>query len=95
MNRMEERGSWRRSLRKAVAESCTPRRNWRWMLASTGIGVGFGMVAGLQRLGQERASVTPDIAMTAVRAAIVFLVVAWLVVVTVRFGRLLRRTVRK
>lgn len=89
MSGMEERGPWR-SLHKAVAESCTPRRNWRWMLASAGIGAGFGMVAGLQRLGQEPARVSPDVALTALRAAVVFFVLAWLVVVTIRFGRLLR-----
>ena len=48
------------------------------------------MVAGLQRLGQEPARITPDVAVTAVRAAVVFFVVAWLVVVAIRFGRLLR-----
>jgi len=90
MSGMEERGSWRRALRKAVAESCAPRRNWRWMLASIGIGAGFGMVAGLQRLGQEPARVTPEVALTTVRAAVVFFVLAWLVVVAVRFGRRLR-----
>jgi hypothetical protein len=90
MSRMEERRSWR-ALRKAVAESCMPRRNWRWMLASAGIGAGFGMVAGLQRLGQEPASMTPDVALTAVRAAVVFFVLTWLVVVAIRFGRHLRR----
>ena len=90
MSKMEERGSWR-ALRKAVTESCAPRRNWRWMLASIGIGAGFGMVAGLQRLGQEPARMTPDVALTAVRAAIVFFVLTWLVVVAIRFGRLLHR----
>lgn len=89
MSGMEERGSWR-SLRRAVAESCAPRRNWRWMLASAAIGAGFGMVAGLQRLGQEPASVTPDVALTALRVAIAFFALAWLVVVTIRFGRHLR-----
>lgn len=91
MSGMEKRGSWRRALRKAVAESWALRRNWRWMLGSLGIGAGLGMVAGLQRLGQEPASMTPDVAMTAVRAAIVFFVLTWLVVVAIRFVQLLRR----
>lgn len=94
MSGMEEWGPWH-SLRKTVAESCAPRRNWRWMLASAGIGAGFGMVAGLQRLGQEPARISQDVALTALRVAVVFFVVAWLVVVTVRFGRLLRRTNRE
>jgi hypothetical protein len=94
MTGMEERDSWRRALRKAVAESCAPRRNWRWMLASLGVGAGFGMVAGLQRLGQEPARMTPEVALTAMRAAAVFFVLAWLAVVAIRFGRLLRRASR-
>jgi hypothetical protein len=64
------------------------------MLASVGIGAGFGMVAGLQRLGQEPARVSLDVAVTVARAAVVFFVLAWLVVVTLRFGRLLRRAAR-
>jgi hypothetical protein len=94
MTGMEERGFWARALRKAVAESWGPQRNWRWMLASLAIGTGFGMVAGLQRLGQEPARVTPEVALTAVRAAVVFFVLAWLAVVAIRFGRLLRRASR-
>ena len=62
------------------------------MLASLAIGTGFGLVAGLQRLGQERAQITGEVAMTALRAAVVFLVLAWLGVVAIRFGRLLRAT---
>jgi hypothetical protein len=83
-------GMWGRYLRKALAESCVPRRNWRWMLSSFGIGAGFGLVAGLHRLGQEQARITQEVAMTTVRAAVTFFVVAWLVVVAIRFGRLLR-----
>jgi len=64
------------------------------MPASIGIGAGFGMVAGLQRLGQEPAGVTLDVAMTAVRAAVVFFIPAWLVAVAIRCGRLLRGTAR-
>ena len=92
---MKERGLWRRHLRQALAESCAPGRNWRWMLASAGIGAGFGMVAGLQRLGQEPARVTPEVALTTIRAAVVFFVLAWLVVVAIRFGRLLRAAPRR
>jgi hypothetical protein len=78
---------WRRYLRRAAAESCAPRRNWRWTLSSLFIGAGFGLIGGLHRLGDGPASVTPDVAMTSARAALVFFVVAWLAVVTVRFGR--------
>jgi hypothetical protein len=60
------------------------------MLASAGIGAGFGMIAGLQRLGQEQARVSPEVAVTTARAAITILAVAWLVAVAVRFGRLVR-----
>jgi hypothetical protein len=95
MNGMEQPDLWRRSQGKAVADSCTLGRNWRWMLASAGIGAGFGIVAGLQRLGQEPARISLDVAVTAGRAAVVFVVLAWLVVVTIRFGRLLRGTLRK
>ena len=80
----------REHLRRAVAESCAPRRNWRWMLASLGIGAGYGMVGGLYRLGSAPASITPDVAVMVVRTALIFLVVAWLVAATVRFGRSLR-----
>ena len=79
----------RERLRRAVAESCAPRRNWRWMLASLGIGAGYGVVGGLYRLGSAPASITPEVAMTSARAALVFFVVAWLVAATVRFGRFL------
>lgn len=88
MSRMEERGVWR-SLCRAVAESCAPTRNWRWMLASLGIGAGFGMIAGLHRLGQQAARVTPEVAATVVQVAMFFFVMAWGVSVAVRFGRLL------
>ena len=65
------------------------------MLASLGIGVGFGLVAGLQRLGQGPAQVTADVAMTAARAAVFFFGLAWIVVVTIRFGRRLRGRPRR
>jgi hypothetical protein len=77
-------------MRRAVAESSVPARNWRWMLASLGIGAGLGLVAGLQRLGMEPARVTPDVAVTTVRAALLVLVIAWLATVAIRFVRLVR-----
>jgi len=80
---------WLGGLRRAVAESCVPSRNWRWMLASLGIGAGFGVIAGLHRLGSAPASITPEVAMTSLRAALVFFAVAWLIAVAVRVGRLL------
>lgn len=88
MSAMEQRGFWR-SLRRAVGQSCAPRRNWRWMLASAGIGAGFGLIAGLHRLGQEPASISLEVAMTAARGAVVFLLLAWLVAVTFRIVRFL------
>lgn len=87
---MKERGLWGRCLRRAVAESCAPRRNWRWMLFSFGIGAGFGMIAGLQRLGQEPARVSPAVALVVAEAAVTFFVLAWLAVVAIRFIRLWR-----
>jgi hypothetical protein len=84
---MEGRDIWWKDLRQAAAESSTPRRNWRWMLASLGIGAGMGLVAGLFRLGAEPARFSQDVALTTVRAAVFFFGVAWLVVVGVRFGR--------
>ena len=90
MRPMRERGLLGRSLRRAVAESCTPRRNWRWMLASLAIGAGYGMIAGLQRLGQEQARITLAVALTVLEVAVTFLVLAWLAVVTIRFIRLWR-----
>ena len=77
-------------MRRAAAESSVPARNWRWMLASLGIGAGLGLVAGLQRLGMEPARVTPDVAVTTVRAALLVLVIAWLATVAIRFVRLVR-----
>jgi hypothetical protein len=77
-------------MRRAAAESCVPARNWRWMLASLGIGAGLGLVAGLHRLGAEPARLTLDVVVTFVRAAVFVFVVAWLVAVAVRCGRLLR-----
>ena len=77
-------------MRRAAAESSVPARNWRWMLASLGIGAGLGLFAGLQRLGMEPARVTPDVAVTTVRAALLVLVIAWLATVAIRFGRLVR-----
>ncbi len=84
---MAERGMWIAELRRAAAESCVPARNWRWMLASLGIGAGFGLIAGLHRLGSRPATITPDGALTSGRAALAFLALAWLVAVTVRFVR--------
>jgi len=84
---MAERGMWLGYLRRAAAESCEPRRNWRWMLTSLFIGAGFGLIGGLHRLGNAPASITPDVAMTSVRVALVFFAVTWLVVATARFGR--------
>jgi hypothetical protein len=78
---------WLGCLRRAVAESCAPKRNWRWMLASLFIGAGFGLIGGLHRLGSGPASITPDVAMTSARVAVFFFVVTWLVAATVRFGR--------
>ena len=46
------------------------------MLASLFIGAGFGLIGGLHRLGSEPASITPDVAMTSVRVALVFFAVA-------------------
>ena len=60
------------------------------MLASLGIGAGYGMVGGLYRLGSAPASITPDVAAMVVRTALIFLVVTWLVVIAVRFGRFWR-----
>ena len=78
---------WSDDLRKAAVESSNLGRNWRWMLASLGIGAGLGLVAGLLRLGAEPARLTLDVALAAVRVAVFAFVVAWLVVVGVRFGR--------
>jgi hypothetical protein len=60
------------------------------MLASLGIGAGLGLVAGLQRLGLEPARITQEVAVTAVRAALLVLVIAWLATVAIRFVRLVR-----
>jgi hypothetical protein len=57
------------------------------MLASLGIGAGFGLIGGLHRLGDRPAAITPDVAMTSLRVALVFFVVTWLVAIAVRFGR--------
>ena len=80
---------WWRYMRRAAAESSVPARNWRWMLASLGIGAGLGLVAGLQRLGMELARITPDVAVTIIRAALFVFFTAWLAAVAVRFGRFL------
>lgn len=61
------------------------------MSASLGIGAGFGVVAGLHRLGSEPASMTPAVAGTSMRVALAFFAVTWLAVVAIRFGRLLGR----
>lgn len=81
---------WPSDLRRAVAESCEPRRNWRWMLSSLGVGGGFGLVAGLERLGQEPARITLDVAASVANGAVTFFVVAWLLVVAIRFSRFVR-----
>jgi hypothetical protein len=87
MRGMTDRGVWLGDLRRAAAESCVPTRNWRWMLASLGIGAGFGLIAGLHRLGSQPASITPDVAVTSLRAAVVFFAVTWFAAIAVRFGR--------
>jgi hypothetical protein len=84
---MAERGMWLGDLRRAAAESCAPQRNWRWMLASLGIGAGFGLIGGLYRLGDAPATITSEVALASVRVALFFLVVAWLVATAVRLGR--------
>lgn len=86
---MKERGMWWTYLRRAVAASCVPTRNWRWMLASFGVGAGFGLIGGLHRLGKEPARLSQDVAVAAVRGAVLLFVVFWLVTVTMRFCRLL------
>jgi hypothetical protein len=83
---MEDRGLWWKYMRRAAAESSVPARNWRWMLASLGIGAELGLVAGLQRLGMEPARITEEVAATIVRAALFVFVTAWLAAVAVRFG---------
>src|SRR5438105_4568601 len=81
---MEKRGLWWKYLRRAVAESSAPARNWRWMLASLGIGAGLGLVAGLRRLGAEPARLSHEVVVTILRAALFSLVVAWLAAVSIR-----------
>ncbi len=80
---------WKHLYRAAV-DSSVPARNWRWMLASFGIGAGFGVVAGLSRQGAERATFSPKVAGTMVEAGLTFLAIAWLVTVAIRLGRALR-----
>jgi hypothetical protein len=87
---MQERGSWPIHLRQAALESSRFGRNWRWMLASLGVGGGLGLVAGLLRQGREPAHLALAEAVAMLRAAVLVFVVAWLVVVAVRFGRRLR-----
>jgi hypothetical protein len=87
---MEDRGLWWNALRRAAAESSVPARNWRWMLASLGIGAGLGVVAGLHRQGAAPATLSLDVGVTVIRAAVFAVVVAWLVAIAVRFGRRLR-----
>src|SRR5271154_6094876 len=89
VGKMEDRGLWWSNRRRAAAESSVPARNWRWMLASLGIGAGLGLVAGLQRLGMEPARITPEVAVTTVRAALLVFVTVWLATVAIRFGRFL------
>jgi hypothetical protein len=59
------------------------------MLASLGVGAGFGLIGGLHRLGDRPATITPEMAALSLRVALFFFVVAWLVALTVRFGRCL------
>jgi len=87
---MEDRDLWWKSLRRAARESSTLTGNWRWMLASLGIGAGLGLIAGLHRQGTEPAHLSQDVVATIVRAALFFFVVAWLAAVVIRFARLLR-----
>jgi hypothetical protein len=87
---MDDWGLWWKYIRQAAAESSVPARNWRWMLASLGIGAGLGLVAGLQRLGMEPARITPEVAVTIGRAALLMFATAWLATVAIRFGRFLR-----
>ena len=54
-------------------------RNWRWMLASLGIGAVLGLVAGPQRLGMEPARITDEVATTFVRATFFVFMAAWFV----------------
>jgi hypothetical protein len=84
---MNEQTLWWKQLRRAAAESSSPARNWRWMLASLGIGAGMGLIAGLLRLGAEPARFTLDVALATVRASVFVFVVVWLVVVAMRVGR--------
>jgi len=81
---MNDRTSWWKRLRRAAAESSSPARNWRWMLASLAIGAGLGLVAGLHRQGKEPAHLSLDVGLTVLRAAVFVFVVVWLVVVAKR-----------
>jgi hypothetical protein len=83
---MNERALWRQ-LRRAAAESSSPARNWRWMLASLAVGAGLGLVAGLHRQGKAPAHLSLDVLLTVVRASVFVFVVAWLVAVALRIGR--------
>ena len=62
-------------------------RDRRHIVANRVGGAGFGLIAGLHRLGSRPATITPDGALTSGRAALAFLALAWLVAVTVRFVR--------
>jgi hypothetical protein len=87
---MEGRDSWWKYLRRAAAESSVPARNWRWMLASLGIGAGLGLIAGLRRLGPEPAQLTQDVIATTARVALFALVIGWLMAIAIHFSRLPR-----
>jgi hypothetical protein len=80
---------WKHLYRAAV-ESSVPARNWRWMLVSFGIGAGFGIIAGLHKMGSEPATFSLGVASVMVQAGLTFLLIAWFGTVAIRFGRSLR-----
>src|SRR5690242_14088280 len=84
------RRMWKHLCRAAV-ESSLPGRNWRWMLASLGVGAGFGLVAGLKRLGAKPATFSWAVAGTLLKVALVALAVAWIATVAIRVVRSIRR----
>jgi len=59
------------------------------MLASLGIGAGFGLIAGLHQLGNQPARITPDVATSAGRGALVFFVFGGVGAVLIRFVHIL------
>ena len=90
MGVMAEQGTGWSDLCRALAESWAPKHNWRWMLPSLGIGAGYGVIGGLYRLGNRPATISPEVALTSARVALVFFIMVWLVAAAVRFGRLRR-----